>query len=60
MLLINRMAVEVAADEAALRQRISGLLESGKTEDAKTLLHAWDSMAAGDVLEKHAGNKNGR
>ncbi len=47
MVLINRLAAEVADDEAELRHRILGLIDGGSTDDAKALLQAWDVMAAG-------------
>lgn len=59
MMLINRMAAEVAADEAALRERIIGLIDGGRLDDAAALLNAWNVMSAGDVLRKHARTTNG-
>ena len=59
IVLINRIATEVAHDEATLRGRIAGLLDDGRINDAQALLRAWDVMAAGDVLKKHAGIRDG-
>ncbi len=57
--LINRMAAAIAADEADLRERIVGLIDGGRMDEAKALLHAWDVMAAGDVLKEHVGIGDG-
>jgi len=59
MVLINRLAAEVAADEAALRERIVGLIDDGRTDEAKALLRAWDVMSAGDVLQQYADATDG-
>ncbi len=60
MVLVNRMAAEVSADEAELRERIVGLIDGGRMDEAKTLLHAWDVMAAGDVLKQYRDVSDGR
>lgn len=60
MALVNRIATEVAADEAALRGQIVGLIDEGRISDAKALLTAWDVMAAGDVLKQYRDVSDGR
>ena len=52
--LIERTAVEVAAQEDELRQLLIELIETGREDVAVLLLHSWNTEAAGDVLKTHA------
>ncbi len=56
MALVNQIAADVSADETALRSLIVRLIDEARFEDAKSILRAWDSKAAGDVLREQSEN----
>ena len=51
--LVNRTALEVAAEENRLRHLLRELIKQRRTDVALTVLQDWDKMAPGDVLQRH-------